>query len=54
MDVPVPQVDVQEITNTIEALQFQVRIQGKYSGKEAFLTKEHELKSAGGGMFQED
>ena len=44
MHVSVPQIDVQETTNEIEALQFQFReisnkIQGLYSGKEEFLTE---------------
>ena len=54
VDVPVPQVDMQEITNAIEALHFQSRaisdeLQGKYSdvfsGKEgSVLSKKHVFK----------
>ena len=48
MDVPIPQVHVQETTNAIEALQLQVRAisnetQEKHFDKEELLTEKHEL-----------
>ena len=46
----VPKVHVQETTNTMEALQLQLRaisneIQRKHSDKEEFVTKIHELRT---------
>ena len=59
VDVPLPRVDVREITDAIEALQFQVRamsneIQRKCSSKEEFLTKKHGLKMQLNEEFQKD